>query len=627
VSLKQFALFSTFLLTMLNLSVSLGANDWDDLTFKLQLEKNLVQESRSIVESVLPKTHYYIVLSVTLESLPQAKAVPNIGNELNKVFSEAELKALAQNSDRIYLDKLGGWTTAAASPEVVAQAKQRTIQKINVTLGYDETLELKKVEGVKKTLEILYKGYSKNVTLQLEKQQIFVAPEKEVISLTLKDWVQLLKEPLTYLVIALMGLLGYLTTNSKFINVEKEKVAAMNASAQAATQNTGSSEAAFKPNDVPSAEKPVTSGAMPTPAQDLKIKELVDKVENICATNLQDIKTLVKEFLAEESFSANCSLTFLASSLNVETLKKLTALLNPAERTKWKKCLFADFDLEKITVAHLHLSKSISQFYLEENDASDKEVREMMKQLSPRDAAQLLKKNAKLSAFLFNNLSTIQLTRLVALLDSDVLATALKDSMLYSEGDHRDVINTLKTELQDVKAKNDNVINPFLEKSFDLIKDVPLVKEEAIFSAIAMTGQEEILSKMAIENLPSSLILELPLPFLMISLNRFKLERRVEIILSRSEEDKNKLLLCYGETGKNREIIDLEIQTVALNQIKMRTITKNKDALWTEFVKGVRSYYRGLAEEPVEVEELRIKWVKDFIAKNKGATNVTSQAS
>lgn len=623
-SLKQFALLGAFLLTMLSISISWGANDWDDLTFKLQLEKTLVQESRSIVEAVLPKTHYFIVLSVTLEPLPQGKTASNAAAELTKVFSEAELKALAQNSDRIYLDKLGGYTIAAA-PEA-AQAKQRTIQKIDVTLGYDESLELKKVEGVKKTLEFLYKGYTKSVNLQLEKQQIYVEAEKEVASLTLKDWVQLLKEPLTYLVIALMGLLGYLSTNSKLLGVEKEKVAAMNASAQAPAQGASAVESVVKSGDAQSLDRPAFSGTAPTPAQDQKIKELITKIEAICATNLQDLKSLVKEFIAEESLTANCALTFLAVSLNVETLKKVTALLNPEERTKWKKCLIADFDLDKITAAQLHLSKSISQFYLEENDNSDKEVREMMKVLSPRDAAQILKKNSKLSAFLFNNLSSIQLTRVVALLDADVLATALKDSMLYSESDNREVINSLKTELQDVKAKNDNVVNPFVEKSFDLIKDVPIAKEEAIFSAIATTGQEEILSKMSIENLPGSLILDLPMPFLLISLNRFKLERRVEIILSRSEEEKNKLLLCYGETGKNREIIDLEIQTVSLNQIKMKTIQKNKDVLWAEFVKGVRTYYRSLADEPVEIEEVRTKWVKDVIAKNRG-TNVESKAS
>lgn len=623
--LKRFALLGAFLLIMMNISIGWAATDWDDLTFKLQLEKTLVQESRSIVEAVLPKTHYYIALSVTLEPLPQGKTAGNVGNELNKVFSEAELKALSQNSDRIYLDKLGGWTQAASTVDN-SQPKQRTIQKIDVTLGYDESLELKKVEGVKKTLEFLFKGYTKTVNLQLEKQQIYLEPTKDVASLTLKDWVQLLKEPLTYLVIALMGLLGYITTNSKRLSVEKEKVAVMNASAQAASQSTGNSEPAFKPNDPQSVERPVFSGAAPTPAQDQKIKDLVSKVELICTTNLQDLKSLVKEFIAEESYSANCALTFLASSLNVETLKKLTALLNPAERTKWKKCLIADFDLDKVTVAQQHLGQSISQFYLEENDTSDKEVREMMKLLSPRDAAQILKKNSKLSAFLFNNLSTIQLTRVVALMDTDVLGTALKESMVYSGTDNRDIINSLKAELQEVKAKNDNVVNPFVEKSFELIKDVPIAKEEVIFSAIAMTGQEEILSKISIENLPGSLILELPLPFLMVTLNRFKLERRVEIILSRSDEEKNKLLLCYGETGKNREIIDLEIQTMSLNQIKMKTIAKNKEALWAEFVKGVRQYYRSLAEEPVEIEELRTKWVKDYIVKNRGS-NVTSQAS
>jgi hypothetical protein len=619
---------------MLSLPGSQANTDWEDLSFKLQLEKTLVQESRAIVEAVLPKTHYFIVLSVTLEAQPQVKAAPTVASgELTKVFSEAELKALAQNNDRIFLDKLGGWTMPAAqappAAAATAQTKQRNVSKIDVTLGYDETLDVRKVEAVKKTLEFMYAGYTKKINLQLEKQQIFVAPEKEIVQLTTKDWVQLLKEPLTYLIIALMGLLGYLSTNKKLINVEKEKVAAMNASAQAAAQTQDIPEPQQQTRAAEAqAVSPTASAAAstPSPGQDSKIKELVSKIENICATNMHDLKSLVKEFLAEESIAADCALTFLANSLNVETLKKLTVLLEPAERTKWKKALITNFDLDKISIAQLHLGKSISQFYLEDSDTSGKEVREMMKLLSPRDAAQVLQKNTKLAAFLFNNLSSVQLTRVVALLEADVLTAALKESMMYSESENANIVSTLKTELQEVKSKNDNLVNPFVEKSFDLIKDVPVAKEEAIFTAIATTGQEEVLGKMAIENFPASLMLELPTSFLATALNRFKLDRRVEIILSREEADKNKLLASYGETGKNREIIDLEIQTVTLNQLKMKSIQKNKDVLWSEFVKGVRTYYRSLAEEPTEIEEIRVRWVKDYIAKNRGS-DVSSKAS
>lgn len=633
-SLRFLALLGAFLLTMLSLPGSQANTDWEDLSFKLQLEKTLVQESRAIVEAVLPKTHYYIVLSVTLEAQPQVKPpapTANLG-ELTKVFTEDELKALAQNNDKIYLDKLGGWTMPAqaiAPPAPPAPPKQRNVSRIDVTLGYDESLDTKKVESVKKTLEFLYNGYTKRINLKLEKQQIFVAPEKEIVTLTTKDWVQLLKEPLTYLIIALMGLLGYLSTNKKLINVEKEKVAAM--AAQAAAQNSEIVDNQQQNRNTDSAAPSMSSmmsaaSSAPSPAQDLKIKELINKVEHICTTNIQDLKSLIKEFLAEESYSANCALTFLANSLNVETLKKLTVLLTAPERAKWKKVLITDFDLDKISMAQLHLGKSISQFYLEDADSSDKEVREMMKLLSPRDAAQVLQKNSKLAAFLFNNLSTVQLTRVVSLLDAEVLSSALKESMMYSDADNREIVNTLKTELQEVKAKNDNIVTPFVEKSFDLIKDVPVSKEEAIFAAIATTGQEEVLAKMSIENLPASLIIDLPSNFLLAALNRFKLERRVEIILSRDEAEKNKLLLCYGESGKNREIIDLEIQTVSLNQLKLKSIQKNKDVLWSEFVKGVRTYYRSLSEEPNDIEEMRNQWVKDQIAKNRGSS-VISQAS
>lgn len=627
-SKKNLNVLSLFLTVLTSISCW-GANDWDDLSFKLQLEKNLIQESRNIVEAVIPKTHYYIALSVTLDAPPQNKNTTASTGELYKVYSEEELKNLAQKSDRIYLDKLGGWTYVAQATQGQSEnlTKQRTIQKIDATLVHDESLDAQKIEGIKKTLEFLYKSYTKKINLQLDKQKIYIEPVKEVTQLSTKDWVQLLKEPITYFVIALMGLLGYLTTNSKRIKIEKEKVAVMSTSAQQqASQGAESAASAVKPTDVHDSERASHLNSAQMATQDQKVKELILKVENIYQTNMHDLKSLVKEFLAEESLQANCALTFLASSLNVETLKKLTSLLSLEERAKWKKNLISDFDVDKIGIAQQHLDKSISQFYLEECDSSDKELKEMLKLLSPRDAAQILKKNSKLSAFLFNNLSTIQLTRLVALLDSEALSGALKESILYSESDNRDVINALKVEIQELKSKNENVVNPFVEKSFDLIKDIPLMKEEAIFNAVAMTGQAEILTKMSVENLPVNLILDLPSSFLLAVLNKFKLEKRVEIILSRSGQDREKLLACYGATGKNREIIDLEIQTMGLNQIKMKSIDKNKDLFWTEFVRAVRSYYRSFAEEPTEIEEIRSKWVSDFITKNRGS-DVSSRAS
>lgn len=619
------------------LTYSRGSEGWTDLEFKAELEKSLTAHSREVIDAIIPKTHYYFVVSAKLEPLPAAPQEQSKG--LLPVTNEDEIKELQGKMDKVFLDKIGGyWSNSVNDKPTSSRDVQRVVQKIDATLVYDETIDAERLKLAKKSLETYYKSYTSKVTFALQKQKIYMEPKKQetpVPPMQMKDWIEMLKDPVALLIVGLIAAIGYIAANSKRVAVERMKVDAMNAATAAATAANapGSNEqVAQETHGKPSESQ--TEVAIPkidTSQAELVNKEaatLVARLDSIFETRPSDIKLLLKSWIAEESEAAQCGLTLLTRYLSLAKIDQMVSFLSGPDKEIWKKKIIADFDATKAYLGIQFILASISRHYLTEDKLNDAELKEMFSTISPRNAAEVIRSAPHLAGPLFSNLSNLQIARVFAILNMDELSSSLRQSVVGTGETNASTIADLKLKISTVQARENQAVNPFVDRIFELIKDVQVSREHLLFESMAATGQEELVAKLSVSNFPAALIPELPGPFLVSVFNKFSVQRKAEILLAQDEATRAKLMNCFGESGKLRDMIDLEMQAVSSNQLKLKSIEKSKDTLWGDFVRVTREIYRSQPDEPVEIEELRKKWIKELVQKNfKGEASVDKNAA
>lgn len=586
-----------------------------EFEYKSNIEKNLTEQSNNIVEVMIPKTHFIIAINATV-SIPKKKEMST--DLLSSASNKEEDDKLKAQTDSIFLNKINSYYSTQANKATEIENLEPKINKIEATLIADKSVEESKINLAKGILEKLLKSYSKNASLQVSSENIFTLPEvKTEPQLTTKEVISLVKDPVAILISTVLGIIGLFLINSKKLGVEKLKIEAMKASAEAKNSNGPQEvESHQTTKEVKAEEKTTHKSDNSQVDQSLILISIESKMNNLLEKRPSDLKAALNKLIKDESSQACEIMTVLSNKMNIDLLYKMTKLLGDEERASWKSKILSDLTHEKSLESLERANSLLSKIILDNESKVDVELNEILASINTETAINIIQSDKKYAPFFITYLEPLQVAKILNTVNAEDLSQILNFKNLSESTIDQKFYSDLKESINVENKKLAQEKNPFLDKLSLLIKDISPAKERPFFEAFANSGNGIMLKKITISHFPAELVPELPPSFLLRVFNKFNLVKRAEILSAQPEAMRNKLLLSFGESGKQRDMINIELETIKSNEIKMKQLERNKDSIWLEFISAARDVYKKLPEEPMEIEELRLKWVKALIAEN-----------
>jgi hypothetical protein len=196
-----------------------------------------------------------------------------------------------------------------------------------------------------------------------------------------------------------------------------------------------------------------------------------------------------------------------------------------------------------------------------------------------------------------------------ALLTADVANQISVRSLKLSDEQIRQGLRGLRQSLATLRGRT--VSSPFLDRAFEVLREVGPDKEASIFNALAEAGDIATLEAAARQFFPAELVIQLPAPIHRDALQTMPLERRAELIASRPAAESRVLLDIWGQPGaKLRDMIDFELQELRADAVRMRRAERNRDLSWKQYTETCRTLIRASEGAAEQAEGVLIPWLQ-----------------
>lgn len=376
----------------------------------------------------------------------------------------------------------------------------------------------------------------------------------------------------------------------------------------------------------------IVSGASVSPMDEQKAVSLMGKFEGGLDRYRRVLKQapdraaqLIRQWLKNPRHGAAEALSVLPQALALEELNALFDRLGADERKEWRQFLNLPVDAASARIADSFIASQVVDNFLVPVPKLDENVRKELNELSLADCLDLAKDNPEDGAILANVLSSSMVARVFTLLPADLASQVTLASVRMSEDQIAARAPALMRSVSTLKSRKKNV--RFLDNAAELLRDVGPERENAIFSALADSGEFRLLETAARQFYPAELVLRLPPSSLKTALDSLTLEKRSEIIYSRQGAERSALLQAFGTEGSRlREMIDLELQQIDKDDLKRKRIERNRNLLWKEFSDVCRGLIRK-DENAREFAEMALNaWLFDRSSGAVGAREDTRAA-
>jgi hypothetical protein len=611
-------IFSILFLFSLSTPSFANAEAGNALWEKMRFEQDLSTSLNSMIEPLIPKTKYILQVMVDFNS---DELVP-------RVVKDEELPKNKSEDTDILLSKLGIWSLG---PKPVAKGSKQArstagtadlmnlIAGIKVDLQVDNTVDDAKIAATKKLIQEKLDSFGVKNSLSSSKMDIYTPPVKEELReqaqkpWTGQDWIAQMKMPAVILLGTLLLLMGLFTTSAKRLEVEREKIRAM-------LQGKSGEQDVLVSTDDDDDDKPLTAAqvageGLPAGTNPVGTSG-VEKVKALLASNVPSVTLLTKQWIALKSVVSDSALSLLAKSLSIDELGKISQFLSATERKDWKNILDRGFTQEQYAVADSFLTIQLSESILIPPTIVDEEARNMLASVTPQECAQCAIENPKVGGFLLNMLTTIQVARIMTLLPEKVLVEVVRATNQITAEDTVSLVFEAKKQITSIREKNKVTLTPFLEKSLDLMADVSLPAEDAIFRAMAQSGASSLLHKAATEYFPAELFAQLDSALLNQILNKFPAAVRAEIIWSRTPEIKETFMKAFGASSKLMEMMQMELEEIEIDEKRKALVQANSEELWKKFVTAGRTIIKSNKALALQLDPLITDWVEQNIRAN-----------
>lgn len=394
-----------------------------------------------------------------------------------------------------------------------------------------------------------------------------------------------------------LGLIGLLLMK-KFEQIKKDEKAKEGGQAAAS---------AAQPEEKKDNKNEMNISSTPNEAADTSG---IERFENYFAQNQEGAIFLVKKWINSRTEDEKKALYHLVKSLANDNLLQIFERISLKERETWKQTLsevkVQEFDAK---ATDQFISTQVVEEMIVPNMTDDQDLQEMLINLNDSNAAQFIKAQPQLGAYLVELLSNKRVSSILNFMEPMLVKKLLKSASTLTKEAIQEKIQDLKMALEPF-AKMEKE-NPLIQKICELIPLSSVQNDEALYDALREEKAMSTIKRMAKQYYPSFLIKELPQGTLQTLLSNYPNQKKAQLIYTLDEAIKEYFLSSLGEPGSTiREMIEIEMENFELDSASAAKVTSQKEVIWEEFVGHARRIINTTFEAQPEYLEVINQWIE-----------------
>jgi hypothetical protein len=591
------------------------ALEWQKVNLEDRLQAKLIQA----INPAVPGKQFIVNVSIQLKPKPSPSPTPT---ESQTPQSAANAVVKAENS-RPSLGKLD--IDAPLYPLATAEDKAleeeeinifKNIQKIRVNVILDNSISEAKKELVKKILTTTTTSLGMDPPeLTIDQAELITAEPRDLIKSLYE-----LKQPIGLLLVTLI-LSGVVI----FVFNGHRKIEARRLSVLEAKNSREEVESQAKlDRDVADADRAANStagealGSTDNPDDEPSL-EGFEKFKALLKESPEKASALVKQWLKAPVRGAGEALAVLPQVLSTDEFLIIFKHLSLEDRKVWRKLLGTTVDKKGLSAAANFVFSQIVESLLVSPPSIDDELRGMISELTINECIEIAVQDPALGGLLVNLLPTMEVGRMFSLMNPELANTVTVASLKFSDDEIQARSGELKVSISNQRKQKKPTSAPFVDSAAELFRHIGPEKETTIFGALIESQEFDVVDSAAHKYFPAELLFKLPPRVLKVCMDRMLLPKRAEFILSTSDEDRNTLLESIGKVGsKLRDVIEVEIQAVQADDVRLRRLDKNRSSLLKEFLEVVRSVIKTNKAAEEQAENIIDQWLFEKTGRRTG---------
>lgn len=349
-------------------------------------------------------------------------------------------------------------------------------------------------------------------------------------------------------------------------------------------------------------------------AEDEKSAEVytVERFSKLIEHNIDQAVVLVKKWIKQNDSRFELALTALAQQLKTEELEKMFTSLNAQEREGWTQSIQEFLTFAELQMANKFITEEIVRELIGGSFIDDFDVVDMILQMDINAVKGFLRENQRFGAYLLNLLNSSMVSKVFKEISPEQVETYIAASLNVDPADILEHKAELKSALEVYTRRTK--LTPFNFKIQKIVGEVTPDKEEVLYNFMSQQGNLELLVSTAKKNIPGKLIFEFSQDVIKALLQDYPMEKKVEFIAVLSEGERNKVMNCYPEGSNGREMLEMELETVEADELRVKRLRRQTDAVWKDFVQFAREVLNSSDEFSSQVEMVVQAWAENMIA-------------
>jgi hypothetical protein len=327
-----------------------------------------------------------------------------------------------------------------------------------------------------------------------------------------------------------------------------------------------------------------------------------------------------REWIIQNSEDSRIALRAVAQQLSSEEFSALLSTLGAEQRQIWKSVIGAYLDPAQIKEANKIISRDVLKALLVPARIKDVNLLNMLMELGANKLTQFLEKNDHFSGILLNLLSPSVTTSLLNQVSEQKAEAWLLSAATFD-------MQTIESEATKVAQslelfKRSLAPSHFNARLAELILTASPSRERMLFKSLAASSGPEEVIRVAQKLFPSELVMDLPASFLKETLQSYPMNKRLELLITREEDERQKLLNAFAEEGTTaRDMMNMEIENINNDAGKLGSIQDRTEDVWREFLQFTRECLEKSPQHQANCLKLLEEWVGNLGSKLKMVSN------
>ena len=342
-----------------------------------------------------------------------------------------------------------------------------------------------------------------------------------------------------------------------------------------------------------------------------------DQFNDIAKEQPEKAAYMVKQWLYSEEKQSMAILNVLPNVTDMHTLALVLNLLSDSDRKQWNRMIRLNDHNYSMPEIEYFLTQRISNHMIEPDIEMDEASKQVIASLTPQEAVICIREDIEVGALLAMTMPSLQFTRVLSLLEPQLIkGIAAASGSMDAKTMQYSAIKVDKI-VKEIRAKKAAQTSAFMDKVPELIRDLGVSKEQAIFESVAQMGNIDYLMEVSMNFFPASLIPSLPASILKQALDTMELVDKAELIAS--QMGNNDYLLEALGGGKLKEILMVEIDEIDLDSNRKSQVLRTKQPKWQKFVNRVRAVIQKDEMIQDELKPLVKSWGQKLATSSGGA--------